>query len=148
MLYVSRLDPDNRLDLAIQAVHQLQAEFPTLQFVAIGKGDAERQRLEKLVAHLDLAHQVRFLGPIYDELELAPWFLTADLFCYPQNIGLSLLHAFGYGLPVITSDHVESQNPEIEALRHGENGMLYPFVRRPDRCARGVRLQDLSGLRD
>jgi glycosyltransferase involved in cell wall biosynthesis len=38
---------------------------------------------------------------------------------------LSLLHAFGYGLPVVTSDAVGEQNPEIEALRDGENGLLY-----------------------
>ena len=61
----------------------------------------------------------------YNEEALAPWFLCADAFCYPANIGLSILHAFGYGLPVVTSDRVEAQNPEIEALRHEENGLLY-----------------------
>ena len=64
-------------------------------------------------------------GPIYDQMQLAPWFLNAEVFCYPQNIGLSLLHAFGYGLPVVTADRVEAQNPEIAALEHGKNGLTY-----------------------
>lgn len=42
-----------------------------------------------------------------------------------ENIGLSLLHAFGYGLPVVTSDRLDAQNPEIEALRPSQNGLLY-----------------------
>ena len=68
---------------------------------------------------------MRFLGAVYDEMALAPWFLSADAFCYPANIGLSLLHAFGYGLPVITTDRNELQNPEIEALEPGRNGLVY-----------------------
>ena len=51
--------------------------------------------------------------------------MVSTAFCYPANIGLSILHGMGYGLPVVTSDKVESQNPEIEALRDGENGFLY-----------------------
>ena len=35
------------------------------------------------------------------------------------------MHAFGYGLPVITSDDIPSHNPEINAIVDGENGMLY-----------------------
>ncbi len=66
-----------------------------------------------------------FTGAIYEETALAPWFLSSTVFCYPANMGLSILHAFGYGLPVITSDKVESQNPEIEVFENGRNGMHY-----------------------
>lgn len=125
ILFVSRLDPQNRLDLLLKAVPQLENSFPGIQVVIIGKGDDERQRLSALAEDLDISRRVRFLGPIYDELELAPWFLSANVFCYPANIGLSLLHAFGYGLPVITSDKTEAQNPEIVALRQEENGLTY-----------------------
>jgi glycosyltransferase involved in cell wall biosynthesis len=68
---------------------------------------------------------VHFTGAIYDEQCVAPWMLSATLFCYPRNIGLSLLHAFGYGLPVVTSDDLAGHNPEIEALKPSVNGLLY-----------------------
>jgi glycosyltransferase involved in cell wall biosynthesis len=44
---------------------------------------------------------------------------------HPGAIGLSIFHAFGYGLPVVTSDRVEIQMPEFETHRDGINGLLY-----------------------
>lgn len=126
LLYVSRMDPDNRLELAIQAVRIMKEKFPGVQLIAIGEGEpAEMERMVELAQDQHVSDRVRFLGPIYDQLEIAPWFLSADVFCYPRNIGLSLLHALGYGLPVVTSNDFANQNPEIEALRDGENGRVY-----------------------
>ena len=125
LLFVSRLQPANRLDLLIHAVARLASRYPDLTACIIGKGDEERTRLEALAAEQGVADRFRFPGAVYGEDALAPWFLTSDVFCYPANIGLSLLHALGYGLPAITSDDLEAQNPEIEALRDGENGLLY-----------------------
>lgn len=124
ILFVSRLEQDNRVDLLLQAAASLRQFYPGLKVIIIGKGP-DQVRLEALAGQLSLGDHVRFLGAIYDESQLAPWFLSANVFCYPANIGLSILHAFGYGLPVVTSDRVESQNPEIEALRQGENGLFY-----------------------
>jgi glycosyltransferase involved in cell wall biosynthesis len=125
ILFVSRLHPANRLDLLVQAVKRLEADFPLFEVFVIGTGEEEERRLRSEVGSLGLAERFRFLGAIYEEFELAPWFLSSHVFCYPANIGLSLLHAFGYGLPVVTSDNLASQNPEIEALRPGENSLLY-----------------------
>lgn len=47
------------------------------------------------------------------------------MFVYPVNIGLSAMHALGYGLPVVTSDNIVGHNPEIEAVEHGVNSVLY-----------------------
>jgi glycosyltransferase involved in cell wall biosynthesis len=124
LLYVSRLEPKNRVDLLLDAAARLVPRFPTLRVVVIGGGD-DLRRLEKMAERLGVADHVLFLGAIYDENQLAPWFVSADLFVYPANIGLSLLHAFGYGLPVVTSDDVAAQNPEIEALEQGTNGLFY-----------------------
>jgi glycosyltransferase involved in cell wall biosynthesis len=96
-----------------------------VQALIVGKGEEERKRLEVLGESHGMKDRVRFLGAIYGERELAPYFMSSDVFCYPANIGLSILHAFGYGLPVVTSDHIGGQNPEIEALKPGENGLLY-----------------------
>jgi glycosyltransferase involved in cell wall biosynthesis len=124
-LFVSRLDPLNRLDLLVRAAAEMTGKFPHVEIFVVGKGAEEQQKLEKLADSLGIRKRVRFLGAIYDEMQLAPWFLSSQAFCYPTNIGLSLLHALGYGLPVITSDDLSSQNPEIEALMPGQNGFLY-----------------------
>jgi glycosyltransferase involved in cell wall biosynthesis len=124
-LFVSRFDPLNRLDMLVRAAAEMATEFPHVQVLVIGKGESEQKKLENLAETLGISERVRFIGAIYDEIQLAPWFLSSDVFCYPANIGLSILHAFGYGLPVVTSDDLASQNPEIEALKPGQNGLLY-----------------------
>lgn len=125
VLYVSRLSPANRLELLIEATAKLAKEIGGLKTVIIGNGDEERKRLVEFAASLQIQDNVVFQDGIYDERKLAPWFLSASVFCYPANIGLSLLHAFWYGVPVVTSDKLEIQNPEIVALESGRNGLLY-----------------------
>ena len=125
ILFVSRLHPQNRLELLIDAVARMKTDYPTISVNVIGNGEQEQQRIKQLAGEAGLADNVRFLGAIYEETNIAPWFLTADVFCYPANIGLSLLHAFGYGVPVITSDDTKSQNPEIDAFNDSENGLFF-----------------------
>lgn len=125
ILFVSRLLHENRIDLLLTAAADLVREgVNDLSIVLIGDGP-DGARLKALAERLGIAHRLKVPGAIYDEMQLAPWFLSADIFCYPANIGLSLLHAFGYGLPVVTTDNLNTQNPEIEALAHGVNGLLY-----------------------
>ena len=111
--------------MLVRATARLVPEFPGLRTVIIGNGDEERRKLTRLAVSLCVEDNVVFQDGIYDELQLAPWFLSGSVFCYPANIGLSLIHSFWYGLPVVTSDHRPSQNPEIVALDPGVNGDLY-----------------------
>lgn len=125
IVFLSRLLPENRADLLIEAVAELRHKRPRLVALVIGDGPA-RGDLERLAEQRGVADRVRFLGAIFNDQELAPWMLSSRLFVYPANIGLSLLHAFGYGLPVVTSQDLAAQNPEIVALVEGENGALVP----------------------
>jgi glycosyltransferase involved in cell wall biosynthesis len=125
LLFVSRLYPKNRLEMLIEATAMLTRDFPNIQTIIVGKGAGEPERLTGIAKKLQVENHIRFTGAIYDEIQLAPWFLSADVFAYPTYIGLSLLHAFGYGLPVVTCDDPKAHGPEIDSLRNGENGLLY-----------------------
>jgi glycosyltransferase involved in cell wall biosynthesis len=125
ILFVSRLHPNNRVDLLIRATAKLAAEIPGLKTVIIGNGLAEKARLETLARETNATDRVIFQNGIYDELKLAPWFLSASVFCYPAHVGLSLIHALWYGLPIVTSDNLAAQNPEVVALQNNVNGLLY-----------------------
>lgn len=124
ILFVSRLLEDNKIDTLFAAAAKLAPDFPSLKIAVVG-GGPDRERLQRRAQELGVADRVLMPGPVYEERELAPWFLASSVFCYPVNIGLSILHAMAYGLPVVTSDDIPSHNPEIEALRDHENGMLY-----------------------
>ena len=123
-LFISRLEPAKGIDLLLEAYALLAKHQPSGRLVIIGKGSAE-QALRAKAAALGIAKRVTFVGSVYEESNLAPWFLSVSCMAYPVAIGLSILHAFGYGLPVVTSDDFASHNPEIEALRPGDNGLAY-----------------------
>lgn len=124
LLFCSRLDPANRVDLLLEAVARLRASHPGLNATIIGSGPHEAE-LRRIIERRGLQTCVKMLGAIYEEDKLAPWFMSARAFVYPANIGLSLLHAQGYGLPVVTGDRVDMQNPEIEAMVHERNGLTF-----------------------
>lgn len=124
LLYISRLEQWKRIDILLRAVATLAPKEPALRAAIIGDGE-DRPRLEALARELGIADRVLFVGALYDEMQLAPWMLGAACLAFPAAIGLSMLHALNYGLPVITSDDRLPHGPEIEALRHGENGFLY-----------------------
>jgi glycosyltransferase involved in cell wall biosynthesis len=124
VLFVSRLLSDNHVNELIDAVAFLRDEFPSLRCVIIGAGEAESV-LRSAAAAKRVSDRVRFLGAIYDEDVLAHWFGVATAFCYPANVGLSLLHSFHYGVPVITADDWRLHNPEFSYLEPGVNGLVY-----------------------
>jgi glycosyltransferase involved in cell wall biosynthesis len=143
VLFVARIMPERRLDVLIRALPALSARYPNLQLVLIGDGlDSERARVRAAmhdsgVEEVDAAGRpmrpdaptgrprVRFVGPIYNEDQLAPWFLCADAMCFPAGLGLSVEHAFGYGLPVLAGDDPGQHGPEFACIIDGENGKTF-----------------------
>jgi glycosyltransferase involved in cell wall biosynthesis len=126
LLFCGRLRtrPNAGVELLLRALERLATVDPSYLVVIIGDGE-DRARLQRLASELRLEAQVRWIGAQFDERDNAPWFLSALCFVYPGPIGLSLLHAMGYGLPVITHGDRGRHNPEVAALRHGWNGMEF-----------------------
>jgi glycosyltransferase involved in cell wall biosynthesis len=124
VLFSSRLHPAKRVDLLVEATAELVRRDRDVITVIVGDGPC-RGALHSRARTLGIGENIRFVGEQYDEWSLAPWFLSADVYCYPRTIGLSILHAFGYGLPVVTSDHATCHHPEFGAFTEGQTGLLY-----------------------
>lgn len=129
--FLSRLEPDKRVDVLVAAWASAVGRHPDLRLVILGDGPA-RPGLERLAGELGISASIRFEGAVYDEERIAPWMRGALCMAYPGPIGLSLMHAFAYGVPVITHEDRQGHGPEIEALIDGTNGLL---VRRDDPAA-------------
>lgn len=132
LIHVARLMADNRLDCIIRAIPKLLEDFPSLKLVIIGKGQREKERLEKLSSALQIDSTIVWGGEVYDERLLCPWMLSADLFVYPVNTGLGLIHAFNYGLPALLCAPRSAHNPEAQALVHAHNGWLAESLQSDD----------------
>jgi glycosyltransferase involved in cell wall biosynthesis len=63
---------------------------------------------------------------VYEETALASVFADALLCVYPANAGLSVVHAMGYGCPVLIGSNLQAHGPEARFVKEGYNGHLYP----------------------
>lgn len=122
LLFCGRRTNSIALELVYEALAQLQNNNEKYIFVIIGSKKSS-SFLKTKAKELEVEDYVRWLGPMFKQQDLAPWFLSAHCFVYPGPIGLSLLHAFSFGLPVIVPDCTHC--PEIVALNDGENGLFY-----------------------
>ncbi len=145
-VFISRMEADKHVPLLLESWTHVITRRPSARLVLVGKG-AELERLKAMANSLGLGNHVVFTGPIYDDKDLAPWCMSASCFVYPRAIGLSIFHAFGYGLPVVTSDDLPSHNPEIEAFREGENGLMYRDGNAGDFAAKILRCFEDDSLR-
>lgn len=145
VLFVSRLYAQNRMDLLLHAAARLTDTHPDLTVAIVGDGD-QREHLRELAAKLGIQGRVVMPGAIYGEDKLAPWFLSATAFCYPDFIGLSVLHALGYGLPVVTNQNMWAHPPEAQCLRHDENALLVDLAEPGSLAAALARLIDEPDL--
>ena len=126
LLFIGRLSAGNDLDFLLTALVSIVRERPACRLIIIGDDATEMPRLLERAQALQVADAVLWLGAIYQESDIAPWALISDVFVYPSNVGLSLIHAFNYGLPAVVAGDLLSHNPEIFALSHDDNGLLVP----------------------
>lgn len=125
LLFVSRLDPIRRLDVLIDAVARLLPTRPDLCLAIVGEGDVERARLERQADASGVSSNVRFIGAVYDERQLATWYAACDLVVHPAGLGLSVYHAMGHGRPIVIGDAAGTHGPEAASVVDGETGSRF-----------------------
>ncbi len=124
--FTGRLQPVKRLPWFLHALHLVAQQGRKVHLVLVGDG-SERPVLESLAQELRLTAFVHFLGPTYDESRLGLVLTASDLAVVPSGAGLSVMHALGYGTPVLLHDKVEEHFPEWEAVKEAETGWFYRY---------------------
>lgn len=127
LLSVGRLVPRKGIDMVIEALPGLLRRHPDLHYLIVGSGPY-RERLEEMVAKLDLKRHVTFTGPVDDDA-LTAHYAICDLFVLPnrempdgdtEGFGLVFLEANACGKPVVGG----RAGGVVEAVRDGHNGLL------------------------
>jgi glycosyltransferase involved in cell wall biosynthesis len=106
-------------DEVLEAMPELQREFPDLAYLLIGDGP-DRARLEQKAQSLGLGAAAVFTGRIADD-EKADHYRLADAYVMPstgEGFGFVVLEALACGLPVVAS----TTDGTFEAVREGELG--------------------------
>lgn len=126
MVSVGRLVRRKGFDTAIRAASKLATAGRKIRYVIVGAGP-DRERLEHIVAELDVAHVVSFMGGV-DTHALASAYAAADAFIMTpraegpdvEGFGIVYLEAGLMRLPVIGS----RTGGVPEAVRHETTGLL------------------------
>lgn len=126
ILFIGRLTPQKKIHQVLQAMKVMNSQGFRTNFLLVGDGP-EREHLLAMIHDLDLIDQVEFFGPSYHEEELGPLIMLSDLCVAPGEVGLTCMHAFAYGTPVITHDDPSRQMPEFEAIEPGSTGALFRY---------------------
>ena len=122
LVFSGRLTARKKIEYAILAVASLVDRYPGIHLVLVGDGPAMGGL--KRLAEEHLTGRCRFWGAVYDERILAKMLTLADIFLIPASVGLAIVHAFSYGLPIIT-ERSSLHGPEFEYFREGYNGLTY-----------------------
>ena len=123
-LSIGRIVPKNQFGRILEGLSALRLKGFEFEFVLVGSGPEEKEIKEK-ADEFDLGDRTHFLGSIYSEKELSSVFLSADCFLAFTGVGLSILHAMAYALPIITHGNRRTHGPEFCAFNHKKGGYLF-----------------------
>jgi glycosyltransferase involved in cell wall biosynthesis len=123
ILFSGRFTNNKRVDILIEAMDILRRRKQPFTCRFVGDGPALKDA-ENQVKDLGISDSVEFLGEVYGNAAAAH-FKQSDLFVLPGKVGLSIVHALSFGLPVITTNQKHVHSPEYELIEPGQNGDFF-----------------------
>ncbi|CAB5154550.1 hypothetical protein D3OALGA1CA_4637 [Olavius algarvensis associated proteobacterium Delta 3] len=120
LLFIGRLVPYRKVEDVVTYYTRLKALLPGLELVIIGDGP----EAGKVKAIADSDPRVEWKGAVTDEAVIAQEMDRAHAVFMPGHSGLSIVHAFAYGKPYVTSATYPNHPPEVDYLLDGINGLL------------------------
>jgi glycosyltransferase involved in cell wall biosynthesis len=133
IIFIGRLTKIKKLNQLIHCLNLLHSKNVSCNLVLIGNGEEENM-LSELVSMYKLNNKVWFYGSCFKEEELANLIYNANVCVSPGNVGLTAIHCFTYGVPVITHNNFNKQVPEFEAIVPNVNGNFFKEDSIQDMC--------------
>ena len=102
VIYVGRLGPEKNIPFLLRAFYGAVQASPNLGLLLVGDGP-ERDNLEAMVEHMNIAERVRFTG-LVNYKDLPPYLASADVAAtasVSETFGLSVVEAMASGLPIL-----------------------------------------------
>ncbi|HPL67768.1 MAG TPA: glycosyltransferase [Smithellaceae bacterium] len=136
-----------RFNLMVPVLREMKRRDADFRWILLGDGDGIAT-LKAELKSFGVSDLAILVGAVYGEAELAKWFGIADLFVYPDAIGLSLYHAYGYGLPVIVHSNYAFHGPEMGTFKEGLTGLTFEPGNASHMAEQIVRLLNDDGRRN
>lgn len=117
-IYLGSLYKEKCIPFMLDAARQVHERIPDFRLLVVGAGPDEA-----LVKDFAAMNDWAFYVGSRQGREKALYLSLADIYFNPGLLGLGILDAFTFGLPVLTTD-CGLHSPEIDYLRPGENGLI------------------------
>lgn len=124
LFFSGRLSKSKKIHLLIEAFKELNLKKQVCNLLIVGEGPVKNDLLIQAKSFVD-NRSIFFYGECYNEKILASFFFNSICTISPGNIGLTGIHSFSYGTPVITHDNLNNQMPEVESIIDGVNGFFF-----------------------
>ncbi len=131
-LFIGALIPEKQLEFVVSAGDEIRAALPDFELVITGAGELEAWVADQAARRPWLYFAGQRFGP-----ELAALMRLSTFLAVPSWVGLVITDAFAAGTPLFASVSAEHP-PEIDYLRHRENGLLIDDGGDPHRYAEAV----------
>jgi glycosyltransferase involved in cell wall biosynthesis len=135
LIFIGRLLTNKGLDDLLEAFLTIENKY-NVELHIIGDGP----EVEKVKRVISTSQNVRYYGSIFDFNITSKMLYASDLMIMPGNVGLSIVHAFSFGCPIITykscGKNGPVHGPEIEYLKDKINGVL--CEKSPDKLAEEI----------
>lgn len=115
-IFCGSLHERKRLSFLFEATVRLREAFRDLAVIVVGDGPCAADVETFASVHTWVHHVGRQIGG-----DRAKYLAVADVMLMPGLVGLVLIDSFAARVPLITTDW-PFHSPEIDYLRHGENG--------------------------
>ena len=144
--FAGRITKDKGIDMLMDGFTQLSLQRPNDWRLIIAGGLDLDDELERRFSDFVNRPDVKYLGVITSEQEIANYMRLSDVFVYPsvhtEGLALSVAEAMACGLPVVTTEFATSKTGMKDLVIPGETGITFDSTVRP-----GQAICDaLSGL--
>jgi glycosyltransferase involved in cell wall biosynthesis len=112
IVFIGRLTKKSNFDYLLHALANPMLNDFTLHVIGSGTTISSHKAY---ASQLGIQNRVKWHGTLHEETLIAEIVNNSSLFVYPGAVGLSLIHAMAYGLPVIVHSNVLGHMPEINA---------------------------------
>lgn len=120
LIFCARFNHYRRVDLLLKTIHSLDSS--KYGFVIIGAGETKPD--------FSIFANVYDFGALYDTAIKQELFTIADLYFQPGWVGLSIVEAMAYGIPICTFQRTEDtkQCVEYSYIIDNVNGLLFSDI--------------------
>ncbi|KAA5536248.1 glycosyltransferase family 4 protein [Taibaiella lutea] len=124
LIFVGRLLKSKGLQQIVEIFELLPVDFDTALHI-IGDGPEMSFIKEKAIHN----SKIFCYGACFNDEQIGKYFYAADLLLMPKAVGLTIVHAFSFGCPIVSCENVPGDSlsrhgPEFEYLINNVNGII------------------------